>query len=335
MIKKVIKEIKENYKFYLLLIFIVLINTVSLDYQIYSPGGLEELNDRIIVDDSYKYDGSFNLTYVTARRGTPVNLLLACVFKSWDIISLDESRVEDESSKEISNRGKIYLKETSYDAIIAAFKAANMEYNVKKLDVTVSYIFNNAKTNLKIGDIIKTINGVEIYDFESLKTEISKYKENDKLNIKVLRDNKLKDCYSILKKEEDKIIIGISLVELKDIETTPKVEYLFEDNESGSSRGLLCALDIYNKISEFDLTRGLKISGTGSIDENGNVGEISGVKYKLAGAVKNDADIFIVPTANYKEAIKLKNENNYNIEIIEADTLENVIEKLKQKHLNS
>ena len=68
---------------------------------------------------------------------------------------------------------------------------------------------------------------------------------------------------------------------------------------------------------------------------SGNVGEISGVKYKLAGAVKKDADIFIVPTANYKEAIKLKNENNYNIEIIEADTLENVIEKLKQKHLNS
>jgi len=91
----------------------------------------------------------------------------------------------------------------------------------------------------------------------------------------------------------------------------------------------MCALDIYNKITEFDLTKGRKIAGTGSIDENGNVGAIEGVKYKLAGAIKNKSDVFIVPSKNYEEAIKLKEKNNYNIEIIEADTLTNVIEKLK------
>lgn len=330
MIEKVINNIKSNFKFYLLLIFIVLINTISFDYEVYAPGGLEDLSDRIIVDNSYDYEGSFNLTYVTARKGTIVNLLLAKLFPTWDIVSLDKSRIEDESSNEILDRGKVYLKETSYDAIIAAFNAAGKEYNIKSLDVTVSYIYNNADTNLKIGDIIKSINSVEISNFISLKKEISKFKENDKINIKVLRENELKDCYSILKKENDKIIIGISLVELKDIETNPKIEYIFKDNESGSSRGLMCALDIYNKITEYDLTQGLTIAGTGSVDEYGNVGEIAGVKYKLLGAVKNKADIFIVPSGNLEEAIKLKEDNNYDIEIIEADTLINVINKLKK-----
>lgn len=330
MIKKVINNIKENYIFYLSIIFIILINTISFDYEIFSPGGLERLDNRIKVTDSYEYDGSFNLTYVTARKATIMNLVFAKMIPSWDIVSMDNSRVEDESFEEINERGKIYLKETSYNAIIAAFEEANLDYEVTSVDVVVSYIFNISDTNMKIGDIIKSINKEEVKDFNSLKEIISKYKENDKLEIKVLRKDKLVDCYAVLKMEDDNLIIGITLSELKNIKTNPTVEYVFENNESGSSRGLLCALDIYNKITEFDLTKGRKISGTGSINADGTVGEISGVKYKLSGAVKKGADVFIVPTNNYEEAMKLKKENNYNIEIIEADTLHNVIEKLKR-----
>ena len=248
---------------------------------------------------------------------------------SWDIVDLDESRVENESAKEIEERGKVYLKETSYDAVIAAFKSANLEYEITNQNLTISYVFDSAETNLKIGDIIKSINGVEINDYDSLKNELLKYKVNDRINIQILRDNNEKECYSVLKEENGTLVIGISLAILKEVKTNPKVEFVFEDNESGSSRGLLCALDIYNKITEYDLTKGRIISGTGSIDENGIVGAISGVKYKLLGAVKKGADVFIVPKDNYEEAIKLKEENNYNIEIITATTLDDVIEKLK------
>ena len=117
---------------------------------------------------------------------------------------------------------------------------------------------------------------------------------------------------------------------LKEIETNPKVDFVFKDNESGASRGLLCALDIYNKITEYDLTKGLKIAGTGVIYSDGSVGGIDGVKYKLKGAVKKKADVFIVPSSNYEEAMNEKKKNNYDIEIIEADTLHNVILKLNE-----
>ena len=160
---------------------------------------------------------------------------------------------------------------------------------------------------------------------------MSKYKENDKINFKVLRDNKETDAYAILKKENDRVIVGMYLAELKDVVTNPSVKYIFKDNESGSSRGLMCALDIYNKITEFDLTKGDIIAGTGVIYEDGSVGSIDGVKYKLKGAVKNKAKVFIVPSENYDEAVKLKKEHNYDIEIIEADNLHNVIEKLKNR----
>lgn len=335
MIKKILnyfkEELKTNYKFYIVYVVLLSLLFINFNYYVYSPGGLEDLTDRIEVSDSYDSKGSFNLTYVTSRAGNIYNILLSYILPSWDLVSVKDSQIENESTSEVVERNQIYLRQTSYDAIIAAFNEANIDYEVKNVNVTVTFVYDNSNTDIKTGDIIKEINGVKINNYEELSNEMSKYKENDKINFKVLRDNKETDAYAILKKENDRVIVGMYLAELKDVVTNPSVKYIFKDNESGSSRGLMCALDIYNKITEFDLTKGDIIAGTGVIYEDGSVGSIDGVKYKLKGAVKNKAKVFIVPSENYDEAVKLKKEHNYDIEIIEADNLHNVIEKIKNR----
>lgn len=329
--KYIINDIKRNYKFYIGLFLIMALFLVRFDYVIYTPGSLENLNDRIIVTPSNESKGSMNLTYVTSIPANIPNMLLSLIIPNWDIESLNNMRVEDESEKEIENRDKIYLKDTCYDAIIAAFKEANMKYEITNVDVTITYIYNIAKTNLKVGDVIKTINGVKITSFNSLINEVNKYEVGEKLIINVLRNNKIIECEATIVLEENKKMIGISLAELKNIKTNPEVKFVFKNNESGSSRGLMCALEIYNRITKYDITKGDIISGTGVIDENGNVGSIGGVKYKLKGAVNKHAKVFIVPSDNYEEAISLKNKYKYDIEIIKADTLKNVIKTLKER----
>ena len=329
--KYIINDIKRNYKFYIGLFLIMALFLVRFDYVIYTPGSLENLNDRIIVTPSNESKGSMNLTYVTSIPANIPNMLLSLIIPNWDIESLNNMRVEDESEKEIENRDKIYLKDTSYDAVIAAFKEANMKYEITNVDVTITYIYNIAKTNLKVGDVIKTINGVKITSFNSLINEVNKYEVGEKLIINVLRNNKIIECEATIVLEENKKMIGISLAELKNIKTNPEVKFVFKNNESGSSRGLMCALEIYNRITKYDITKGDIISGTGVIDENGNVGSIGGVKYKLKGAVNKHAKVFIVPSDNYEEAISLKNKYKDDIEIIKADTLKNVIKALKER----
>ena len=329
--KYIINDIKRNYKFYIGLFLIMALFLVRFDYVIYTPGSLENLNDRIIVTPSNESKGSMNLTYVTSIPANIPNMLLSLIIPNWDIESLNNMRVEDESEKEIENRDKIYLKDTSYDAVIADFKEANMKYEITSVDVTITYIYNIAKTNLKVGDVIKTINGVKITSFNSLINEVNKYEVGEKLIINVLRNNKIIECEATIVLEENKKMIGISLAELKNIKTNPEVKFVFKNNESGSSRGLMCALEIYNRITKYDITKGDIISGTGVIDENGNVGSIGGVKYKLKGAVNKHAKVFIVPSDNYEEAISLKNKYKYDIEIIKADTLKNVIKALKER----
>ena len=204
------------------------------------------------------------------------------------------------------------------------------EYEIKSLDLVVTYIYDMAESDLKVGDVVKKVNGIDVPNTESLHAEIDKFKANDEIKITVERDGKTKECKAVLKDSHGKPIIGIIISELKEVVTNPEVEYVFKKTESGSSRGLMCALEIYNKITEFDLTKGRTIAGTGVIYEDGSVGEIDGIKYKIIGAVKEKADIFIVPEKNYEEAEKIVKKNNYKIKLIKATNLNDVIEELKK-----
>ena len=92
----------------------------------------------------------------------------------------------------------------------------------------------------------------------------------------------------------------------------------------------MVTLAIYNQLIDSDISNGLKIAGTGTIDIEGNVGSIGGVKYKLKGAVDSKSDIFLVPAGeNYEEAIKYKKKYHYDIKIIGISTFEEAIEKLE------
>ena len=90
------------------------------------------------------------------------------------------------------------------------------------------------------------------------------------------------------------------------------------------------ALYIYNSLTEEDITKGYEIAGTGTIDIDGKVGEIDGVKYKMIGAYKKGVRIFIVPEENYEDAIKVKEENKYDINVISVSTFDDALNKLKE-----
>ena len=94
--------------------------------------------------------------------------------------------------------------------------------------------------------------------------------------------------------------------------------------------GLITTLEIYNRLIKKDITKGLKIAGTGTIEEDGSIGEIGGVKYKILGAAKDKADIFIVPEGNYKEAKQYIKDKKIKIKLIKVSTIKETIEKLEE-----
>jgi PDZ domain-containing protein len=76
------------------------------------------------------------------------------------------------------------------------------------------------------------------------------------------------------------------------------------DKIGGPSAGLMFTLGIMDKLQPVDLTGGKIIAGTGTIDDDGNVGPIGGIPQKLVGAKSAGAQIFLVPKDNCAEALK-------------------------------
>ena len=71
---------------------------------------------------------------------------------------------------------------------------------------------------------------------------------------------------------------------------------------SACSAGLAFTLEVYDALSGHRLAKGRKIAVTGTIDLDGNVGPIGGVKQKVIGAVREHADLVLVPVDNAADA---------------------------------
>ena len=328
--EKIKEFIKENYKELIILLVVVLLFTIELPYSIYTPGGAVDLNDRITVQNEYDSEGSFNMAYVSMVRGSIPFLLISYVIPDWDIVPAEEITAEGEDLDEMLEREKLYMQESMDAAIINAYQAAGKEVTITDTINEVSYLAEEADTDLKIGDIILEVNGEAIDSLEDLRNIVEALEVGEKVDLIVSRDGKERECYAVTYDTSDGAKIGVSLLTTYEYETDPEVTITSKASEAGSSGGLMMSLTIYNKLVEEDITGGKKIVGTGTIDIDGNVGEIGGVRYKLIGAVKNDAEIFMCPEENYEEAKSVAEEKGYDITIINVSTFDEAIKKLEE-----
>lgn len=100
-------------------------------------------------------------------------ILLSYIIPSWDLVSIDDSRIENEDYDEILKRGKIDLTSVNSNAIVVAFNEANLDYKVDKNDLTVYYVFDSSHTNLKVGDIITKVDNVSVNNADEFRNIIN------------------------------------------------------------------------------------------------------------------------------------------------------------------
>ena len=334
MIKKVYEEIKKtikkDYKMFIAFVAIFVLCVIELPFYIEAPGGVIKVDNRIKINDSYKSTGSFNLAYVSEIKATIPTLLYSLVNKDWDVLKKEDVIYDNETMSEASYRDKLLLEEAKNNAIIVAYTKAEKKIEISNEHLFIIYVDEDSDTDLKIGDEILEVDNIKIASKKQLDDIMVTKNVNDKVIIKVKRNDKEIECYGKIKEIENKKLIGLLLSKTSDLKTDPEIKLEFKKSESGPSGGLVLALSIYNNLVSEDITKGRKIVGTGTIDVNGNVGSIGGVEYKIKGAVKENADIFLIPAGeNYEEAKKIIEENNYKINLIPTTTFDEALEKLK------
>ena len=244
---------------------------IELPYNIYMGGGIIEVGDRIKIEDGYKEKGSFNLAYVKVARANIPTYLVSYVM-GWEREPKSEMLIdENDDSSKLWDREQMYLQQSIDDATINAYRLAGKEVNIKSYHFEVLYVLNE-NTDIKPKDKILKINGMDVTNFDDLGIYIRENKVDDVVPVLVERDGKEIECTVKLYVLDDYLKMGIYLIKVTDYEVNPKIDIKFTNREGGSSGGFMLSLAIYNRLVKEDITHGLKIVGTGTIDSEGNIG---------------------------------------------------------------
>lgn len=160
---------------------------------------------------------------------------------------------------------------------------------------------------LMAGDRIVGLDAESIDSFESLVASLADRRSGEVVTIEAVRTET--DGSEVI--ISDEITLGVRALEsagisqaatqLRDAELPFEVGFSTEDI-GGPSAGLAFTLTVLDVLTDGDLTGGANIVVTGTIDRDGNVGPIGGVKQKAYAASDADADVFIVPERNLESA---------------------------------
>lgn len=332
MLKKIyaalLRFIKDNLFILIGIILVILLTYIKLPYRISMPGGVTNLNKRYQISEKYQVKGSINEAYVSEMKASPLTYVIAKIYDKWDISKNSDFTYSDETYDNYLNRTQKELEESIDTAKIIALKEAGYDIKIDHINILVTYILKDCKNDLKINDEIIALDHHNLTSLSEMKTIINKHQAGDYIDATIMRDGKVIDTKLKIYDYHGNLVLGVFITTKYHYDSPLDIKFKYAKKEHGASGGLMNTLAIYNLITKEDITKGKKIIGTGTIDIDGNVGEIGGVKYKMLGAKK--CDIFIIPEENYKEALKVKKKYNLKYQLIKVKTIDDAIKALKE-----
>ncbi len=167
-----------------------------------------------------------------------------------------------------------------------------------------------ADTFLDAGDQILSVDGVTIEHAEDLDAVMQDKHPGDTVEVTVRRataaegetESGTVELSSGGPEEPDRAIFGIKLGDTTQVELPFAVD-ITTGKIGGPSAGLAFALSVLDELTPGELTGGRKVAVTGTIDVDGNVGPIGGLRQKAVAVRSAGADAFIVPADQTPEQL--------------------------------
>lgn len=294
-----------------LYVFILVISLVKINYTCLTPGTINPVSSVITVESDEETNPIYTISVYEYRQVTILHYWLSLLNPEVEVTTFDpETELSD---AEDQYQGELMKKASITNSIIMAYVEAG-QYNP---EVTIDYTFNGlvvvgidrwTDSDLHLGDIITKVEGTNVTSFIQFKTMIQTLLDEDVINMTLLR-NELEVNVEVTVQEAtfDGVLSRfLSLLAYEDHtihEATPTYQEKASET-TGPSGGLMQALAVYDAITAGDLTHGKRIMGTGTIDIDGTVGSIGGIKQKIITADLYHADYFFVPEENYDEAME-------------------------------
>ena len=309
-----------------LFIFFAPASWVSDKSYILSPGSANNTAQAIIVDGTPIFPPEGEIAYTTVSIKREVTLWQWIRAKQDETKQLISPSVID-GGRTVNETRKVTQFQMEQSQSTAALVALNfLGYEIIP-EIEGAFVIqlvegSPAEASLQLGDLIVEVNNEEVRSPEDLGNLIQAKEPGDMVEITFLRspsafggsgadDNAVSITEQLALAEhpqrEGRGFLGVV------IETPVRANVPFEitidvGNVRGPSAGLAFSLSILDVITEGELTGGLRIATTGTIDRFGNIGPVGGVPQKTEAAIQSGIELFLVPPGEYVTASEIADE---------------------------
>jgi PDZ domain-containing protein len=317
----------------LFVVLFVLALTLPVPYVVLSPGptyntlGTDDQGHEIIVINGRTPNhtsGHLNMTTVDVST-QPLSAFAA--LDGWllhDEVVVPRSSVfpPGQSQQQVDQQNKQDFAESQDNAIAAA--CTQLGYPDK---FGVQVVQGNAPAHDKLqpGDVLTSVDGKPTTSETALRAVLGSLSPGTSVTVGVVRGGHPTTVTVVLGKSPNGSG-GFLGIQPGLVCAAPFTVDLGLGNQiGGPSAGLMFALGIIDKIGSVDLTKGLFIAGTGTIDPTGKVGPIGGIALKMIAARHKGATIFLAPAGNCSDVSGAVPKG---LQVVKVSTLHDAVQDL-------
>lgn len=287
-------------------IIILLFLLCPTPYNVTYPAMTMNMNAYATIGQHEGENGIIEGVLVFERPAFPVDWLYQLIFPAYSI----NRQAENEPSIMETYSEVVEMKLNANQlAAAVAWERAGLGDAVIFDGIQVMAIVANSPADGKVqaGDIITSINGRAVKNAQGFISYMSdSVQVGDQVQLTVKRDGQklaLNVTTESSPEIEDRPVIGISIQNA--YTTHIDEELVFKSylaHAGGPSHGAMLTLAFLDQLTDEDLTGGLKIAGTGTIEPDGTVGMVGGIPQKAYAVSLTDADVFFVPKEGMLDA---------------------------------
>ena len=311
--------------------------TLTLPYYASSPGQVIDVADFVTVDgtDTYFASGDLFFLTVSSREVTAFEYVEAFFDGEVDLRPREQVRPSGQTTEQRRRRGLDQQEEAKRRAIFVALSRLGFDAVLSGEGALVVQVIEGAPAEgmLDVTDVIVGVNGRPVGLVGDLIDAIAATAPGDSASLAVERlaeDDSIEliEVKLTLAEHPDEDGRGFIGVGLETFNVTSEFEVevgIDSQNIGGPSSGMMYTLGIMNLLTEDDLTKGHRVAGTGTIQVDGTVGPIGGVRQKVYAARTVGAEYVLVPNQNYEDALEATGDE---VEIVAVGTLDDALEFL-------
>jgi Lon-like protease len=253
---------------------------------------------------TYPTSGQLDLLTVSVFGGPDRRVNLISVINGWlsrssAVVPEEDIFAPGQTQQQSDAENKAEMVSSQESATAAALSTLGIPVPTT-LSVAGLQAKSPAAEVLKTGDVILAVNGRSITDLATLRTELQQTKAGDTVKVEVRRKGQTKtvSARTIASDQDGHTALGVYIDPAFHFPFSVKIQI---EDIGGPSAGMMFALGIIDTLTPGDLTGGKRIAGTGTIDIDGTVGAIGGIRQKLVGARRAGARYFLAPADNCDE----------------------------------